>query len=125
LRSVRPRFASLIQNRSAFEGVHPSDNGPEAENNFDPWHIFAREKLDDVSLFDFHIFEAFSLIERPLPAYLSQSLCWVQFVFTLWNEECNECSWMTPVLNTRPQMQSPCQYRTPCIFSDPEVVCAS
>jgi hypothetical protein len=46
---------------------------PETENNFDRWHVFVREELNDVALFDFHIFDTFSLIDRPLPAYLFRS----------------------------------------------------
>jgi hypothetical protein len=41
---------------------------PETENNCDPWYVFVREALDEVALFKFHIFDAFSLIERPLPS---------------------------------------------------------
>jgi hypothetical protein len=40
----------------------------ETENNFDFWYVFFREELNDVALFDFHIFDNFPLIERRLAA---------------------------------------------------------
>jgi hypothetical protein len=36
---------------------------PETRHNLDLWDIFARGKFDDVSLFDFHIFDTFPRIE--------------------------------------------------------------
>jgi hypothetical protein len=40
----------------------------ETENKFDRWYIFVLEELDDVALFEFHIFDTFALTERPLSA---------------------------------------------------------
>jgi hypothetical protein len=32
---------------------------PETGNNFDPWHVFVREEVDDVLLLGFHILDPF------------------------------------------------------------------
>jgi hypothetical protein len=45
---------------------------PETGNDFDPWHAVVSEQFDGMALFDFHIIDPFSPIDRLFSANIPQ-----------------------------------------------------